>query len=266
MNPELVYLAGYFWADGSINKNSCSLNIIQKDSIQVQEIVKPFLNFSTYFYINKNEDAKRQPQESIKFNLKEDNWLNSLIKEYYLNKSIESPWFVSDFPKELQHYFWRGYSDGDGCFYKRKDGAGGWSLSGSYEKDWSYELNKFKELGLSDRKIYKNISDNGNKSSCIMFRNIKDVIKIGEYLYSGLDFGLKRKKEKYEQLASASSKYELTSKYIGINLDKAAINSGRKKIWKCSYNRKHIGYFETEEEAKLMRELYIDSLKPHSFL
>lgn len=63
-----------------------------------------------------------------------------MIKTHFKNKSLASPMFVFNFPEELQHYFWRGYSDGDGCFCIKKQNnkkkTGDWSLCGPYEKDW----------------------------------------------------------------------------------------------------------------------------------
>ena len=258
MNPQLLYFAGYFWADGNIERNRGYLGIVQKDSVEVQKIINGHIDYATKLYDHPSK--LRQTVETIKIDLIKNQWLGGLIKTKFTNKSFDSPWFVFDFPEELQHYFWRGYSDGDGCFYKKYSYTGGaWSLHGPYDKDWSAEEHLMKKLEIGNFRVNKLIKKLG-RSSSLVARHSKEIRKIGDYMYQGEQFGLTRKKDKFDLIMNEAKGNAFTSKYVGVHVDKQSLLAGRKP-WKALYNRKYLGYFNTEEEAKEARDNYERTLK-----
>jgi hypothetical protein len=109
---------------------------------------------------------------------------------------------LSKIPNELKHYFFRGLIDGDGSFYF-KDYTRQFALTSSYEQDWDYFERLCEYLGIK-YKIKRVINFNKktkkeNKSSVLRILG-KEIIKLGEYIYKGDDFGLSRKINKYKKI------------------------------------------------------------------
>lgn len=120
----------------------------------------------------------------------------------FSKKSIMSPKkIISKIPEELRHYFFRGLVDGDGCFYfNEKNGKiknRQFSITSSYEQDWSYVSDLFDSLNInySIRRVKKKSS-----YSQIRVTKKKDIQVIGDYMYSGELFGFPRKLNKFNKL------------------------------------------------------------------
>lgn len=126
---------------------------------------------------------------------------NIILVEYLYNldydkKSIASPTKILEkLSDDLKVYFFRGISDGDGCFYIG-DKQYQYVLSSSIEQDWTYFEILLTNLGCKYKKD-KVYSEKGN-SSYIRISNKKDVCKFGDYLYTNNDkIFLERKYDKY---------------------------------------------------------------------
>lgn len=244
------YFLGFFWGDGSV-KQTAQINVVYIDGIELRSIFKKCLSFSSRKWIPKNKDGcNRQDQM---FFSKFDKPLNKFLKDNgFENKSIDSPSkILKIIPNNLHRYFWRGFYDADGCFYKRKDGKGGKiQISGTYEQDWSDLEKLLYSLNIQDysieRKKYK------SKSSVLVVRYGPSLITLGDYLYSGSCFGLKRKYDKFLEIKNSLPK--ITSKHKGISL------CGRTKKWRAFHKRKYLGYFAEESKAIEALEEYKSNL------
>ena len=122
-----------------------------------------------------------------------------LLLDFHKKSHIGPYKLLKKIPKNKQYLFYRGYVDGDGCFYIT-DKAKQFSIGSTYDQDWSHVETLFKSLKIKKYKIQKNISKLGHKDSRIRISNVDDLTKLVNYLYQDrLDIGLKRK---YNKVAS----------------------------------------------------------------
>lgn len=198
ISEELSYILGYLWADSSISKkfNSVILECVKED---IDDISNLFVFFEKY-KIKSRHRKNRREQSLISICIK--NFTDFLKSMDYLQKSYESP------DKILNHigvtnmnFFFRGISDGDGCFYHSKDfKIIQYVVSGSYEQNWNYMIDLCNTLGIEKFSIDKIVTKKGHKHSRFRIINNDDIIKLGNFIYSGTFFGLSRKKNKFDEI------------------------------------------------------------------
>lgn len=235
---EFVYFLGLLWSDGFIERSRTILEIIEDDALQIVNDIKKvdFLNICTM----RRERKNRKPQMSIYFcNV---NFYDIYQKKYFIDKSFKSPNdLLKDIPDELNRYFYLGVVDGDGCFYFNK-ATRQFCVTSSYEQDWSYLINLFKSIEVSQFEIRKVINKNGNKSSFIRVKKHDEINNIFNFLYpNGYEIGLKRKFLKCKNIIdnpprcssnrSKIDKDELMN-YIQIGLNIQEISTKMKCNWR----------------------------------
>ena len=198
-NPkETAYFLGFFWADGTINREKYLLiEIVENDANALEDIFKKVADFK----ISKRTREKRRPQ--ITFFIRDDEGSETLRSLGKYPGTFENHNKILNFiPDAYKIYFLRGLIDGDGCFYsgkinkKWKNNTIQFSISSRYEQDWSGLLEYFQKLGFSP-KVVKRIQKNGNKSSIIRLSKFSVIEKFVNVLYSVNDgIYLTRKYEK----------------------------------------------------------------------
>jgi len=122
-----------------------------------------------------------------------------LIENDYDKKSFISPFkILSKIPDNLHQHFYRGYSDGDGCFYINNHNYQ-YIISGDFKQEWSLIETLFKKLNI--KYTIKYITNKKGNSSLIRITNKNDVDVFGNYIYSEYDnIGLKRKYIKFKEI------------------------------------------------------------------
>lgn len=206
--PESCYILGFLWGDGYIHwKNkSIQIEILHKDYDNLKKIFESIGPWTITYRTRKN----RQPQARIQFNSIDT--CKFLYQYNYQNKSISSPIILQDIPISNQHYFIRGLSDADGSFYHNtKLHTNQFTLSGSYNQDWSDITCILDKLHLNYRVLNRTHSTKPHKNSIIRITGIKNINNLGEYIYSNKIFGLKRKINKYKQILSNSIRIPVES-------------------------------------------------------
>lgn len=192
--PESVYILGLLWADGYVNKktNAISLECVEDDICVFYSIFQQTGNFNLYHRNRKN----RKPQGII--NCSSFNLSTFLKNNDYLNKSILSPMkILSLIPETLKNYFYRGWVDGDGCFYyNKKLHLMEFVMSGQYEQDWSSLISLCEKLEIN-YKISNIKTKKGHKHSRFLIKKKQDIVKFGNYIYQGKTFGLQRKYDRF---------------------------------------------------------------------
>jgi hypothetical protein len=203
MSPEFAYFLGLFWADGYIkkeNSNTFSLETKEEDALKFFPILSSIGRMSAKV----RHRNKQKPTVNISFSCKE--LKETAFSLGYQNKSFASASQVLDYiPNELEHYWWRGYLDGDGCFCARKQTVNpknmyfSVSFTSSFDQDWSFlwRLPIGFYVYLRDRK-------NGRSSDATNTKR-EDVIKFGDYIYQGEWFGLERKRDKWAEAVNYKS-------------------------------------------------------------
>lgn len=200
---EEIYILGFLWADGYLNgsdrKRNLQCEIVYNDFICLEKI---FDKVGRWGRFKRKASIKNGVSRQSRMSLIISD--TKLIDKFFLldfdKKSFVCPYkLLKKIPKNKHYLFYRGYVDGDGCFYIT-DRAKQFSLSSTYDQDWSHIENLFKNLNIKKYKIQKNISKLGHQDSRIRTSNIDDLTKLVNYLYQDrLDIGLKRK---YDKVAS----------------------------------------------------------------
>lgn len=194
-DKEIAYYLGFLWADGYLNNRSVRIEIVKNDGDILYNIIKSFGNFKTYTRLRKDRTI---PILSIGVYCIQ--FYKFLVENDYHIKSQTSPTkILSKIPKKLKPYFYRGWIDGDGCFYINGKCIQ-FSLAGSYDQDWSDFEILLKSLSIRYR-IKKTITPKGHKSSIIRITSRYDIKLLCEYLYNNNDkIYLERKYNKYLEI------------------------------------------------------------------
>lgn len=192
--PEFVYILGLLWADGYVDKKSNRVSIeCVKDDI---DYFFPIFKTTGNFNLTERQRPNRRIQGTISKSSLE---LSTFLKENdYDSKSLLSPnKILNKIPKNLIHYFYLGWSDGDGCFYYSKTKKIiQFIISGAYDQDWGSLITICNELKIQYR-IDRFITKKNHKYSRFLINKNEDILIFGKFIYENTLIGLPRKKEKY---------------------------------------------------------------------
>jgi len=196
---KFVYFLGFLWADGWISKrdNSIEIVIVESDFNELKDIFFNTINWNMYKKqrsVNKVSFGK--PQIRINKSLPELKIF--LLNNGYALKSGGSPKQILDkIPKDLHHYWWRGYFDGDGSIAISKNGCKNLSFWSVIDQEWEDLKNV-----MYSCQIKFNVYSYRRKCGCsssLTVTNKNHILLFGKYIYPNLsyDFGLKRKFDKF---------------------------------------------------------------------
>ncbi len=195
-SSKLAYLLGLIWGDGCIyqatykGKNKfVYLGLLTEDFKEIEKLFDSNWRIKSRIRKNRTKSVTEALNHDVNFS-------SFLFKNDYAEKSFKSPSkILTHVPENLKHYFWRGYSDADGCFYISKDKRKfQYALAGSYEQDWQDFENLLKSLSI--KYTLKRTRLKSSKYSIVRFCKKSDFIKFGEYIYQGDEIGLSRKLNK----------------------------------------------------------------------
>ncbi len=204
--PEVAYLLGLIWADGHIilSNNEAGTPVIKHNAIEEDNkyffpIFKSTGDWGSFTTTNE----KAIGNKPISTNWTCNRVLGEfLIKHDYKNKNASPNKILSKIPKNIRHYFFRGFFDGDGSisvgFSKNGSMYRSISFSSSKEQDWIFIADMLDELGINYK--IRTITDDRGKSSQVNFYNKYDIIKFFNYINKTNDYdklGLKRKYDKF---------------------------------------------------------------------
>ena len=239
-SPEGAYLLGFLWADGNVRKDMpvVRLSILQTDGI----ILSPIFQSLGEWKINMTESRKdrftcHKPQMTFTVH---DKWFYEyLLQLGYREKSLRSPDRVLNAIREKLHrFFWKGYFDGDGCFYVSEKQVSA-NISGPLQQSWKSVECLFNALDI--RFNYEKLERKSGNSSRITIADRASLLRLGIYLYTDKKIGLPRKLEKFKQIVERYQK----NLPVGYYTDR---NKYRAEVW--IDNVKHsIGGFLSKAEA-----------------
>ncbi len=199
--PEAAYILGLLWADGTVYKNNYQNRIAIECLESDMNIWIPYFKKTGNWSIFKRK-GRISSKGMISLNTNNKQLVDFLLENDYGNKSIASPdKILKLIPYELKHYFFRGWIDGDGCFYfNKKNSIRQFYLSGAFEQNWDAAEYLFNSMNIK-----YSICRVTNKTSysCIRVTNKKGIEKIGEYVYNNFKFdniGLDRKFDKLQEI------------------------------------------------------------------
>lgn len=239
-SKEFVYYLGFLWADGSVYRDGVRLELIDSDSTQlIGDFNKiDFIKFNTYKRIRKGCKS----QMSIYFC--SSKLYDSFFSLYFRDKSILPPKeLLKIIPCELVSYFYLGIIDGDGCFYISKCKNTQFSISSSFQQDWSHIEELFKSIDIKTYKINRRVSKNNNSQSSIRVTNYNDILKLSHYIYpNGYELGLRRKYDKCMSIVNSKPKYTCNNENILkdeliYKIDELKSIKEVSKYFNCSYKK-----------------------------
>lgn len=261
--PENIYLLGRIWADGYISKNDIYLYGLWED----MEYLFPYLNSMGIFTIRREQKKKNgvdygKPQCVVRFaKTRFKNFVESTNIE---NKSTSNQDKLLELiPEHLHNHFWRGYFDGDGCIFLRKNGSGAkltfWS---TLDQDWKSLIDLFLKFNVSYNINEYSRKNGTHKSSMIEIGRSKDIKIIMDYFYeNSKGIMLNRKYEKYSILIESMKKMKRkNTNFKGVNYHKTLNKWGVfiPKKYQLDGKVKFLGWFESEGEALQTKKSYCE--------
>lgn len=192
--PESSYILGLLWADGTVSKtsNRIDLQCLKEDIDYVYPIFQTTGKFNLYY---KKQPLNHKISGTINFSSKP---ISDFLKDnMYLTKSSSSHNdILSKIPEHYHNYFFLGLSDGDGCFYHSLDfNVIQYIIASSYEQNWESLENLCNKLNISYR--ISRVIRKSSKYSQFQINSNKDILTLGDYLYSNHMLGLPRKRNKF---------------------------------------------------------------------
>lgn len=191
------YLLGFLWADGYVCKkhenrkeNKICIYIASED----MEDIKDLYFISGNWQIYKKNHSTRKSLTRIQCHSKK---LYDFLEDLdFKNKSEKSPIkILQNKNVEYKRGFWRGFIDGDGCYYFnpliRKKVI---SVSGTLNQDWTSYIELLNELKIKFSIIRKKINLGGRSE--VRINKSKDLLILINYIYPNKKYdsiGLKRK-------------------------------------------------------------------------
>lgn len=190
INENTCYILGLLWADGSLHNNMVALESIEEDI----KFLKEYFLSTGKWNIRFRKRNNWKPQ--MAYHISNKQFSDYLKENDYDKKSFISPdKILEKIPDNLKKFWFRGYWDGDGCFYYNdKNRAVQCSATSTYNQDWTFLAKLFNNLNIkfSIRRV-----EDKNSYSQIRITNKKDSLKLISYLYdSENEIGFERKKNK----------------------------------------------------------------------
>lgn len=193
-SPEVAYLLGFIYGDGYLyhkdgtNQHTIRIECVKEDLLTLENVFFSVGKWTKYYLYRKN----RKP--ALGFTTCNKKLFKYLESKGYTNKSSKPHIILNDMKDDFKKYWVRGFFDADGCIYV-KGRIHQVTFSSSYNQDWSILEKYFNEIGIKSS-IKKCLTKTGNHSY-LRFCSKKSVNIFFNLIYDDLEFGLKRKKDKF---------------------------------------------------------------------
>lgn len=208
--PEAAYLLGFLWADGYMASYKNGTSFLKSLVLEgVRSDIEPLYNsvfkkFGNWLIYYRKRFGRRESITIQTFSHELTNWceINGFMKKSY---RLAAP-VLNIIPEDLKPYWFRGYFDGDGCFYfNKKNRARQCVLAGHFDQDLNFFADLLKNLDIKYSFIHNEhlnkISGNINRYSAIRFTGRKNTKAFGDYIYQdNVSLGLTRKYNKFVEM------------------------------------------------------------------
>lgn len=198
--PEIAYVLGLIWADGHVDKYSVIALNAEEDMKIILPVFRKIGDWGISL-VKKYKDSWKNVSR-LKCSNKE---IADIFRKFdFDQKSWAAPSkILTALKKEVHHYFWRGYFDGDGCLFVGKNNQKGMSIHSTYEQDWGVMEKLFMDLGINYSIKRMTVESSGYKKSSINSTDFVSIIKFCNYIYQNYEIdkiGFPRKWEKFQIL------------------------------------------------------------------
>ena len=188
-----AYWLGFIYADGCLYSNSLRIELQLKDIDLLKQFKQDIKAFDSEITINYD-------RQSCQIILNSKTNLENLFKNgCYVNKTFKIKFPTKEqVPDNLIHHFMRGYFDGDGCIYSRKNknGVNTFSVVGNFDFISGYKKKLFSLINKNnDVKLQKHF-----KMYILYLGGNKQLKKIYNFLYEDAKTFLSRKYDKCNKI------------------------------------------------------------------
>ena len=215
-NPINVYLLGLWWADAHVHKNALLHGCKYEDGLT---LVPTLNDFGIYtIYDKKIKTATGKDTHHLYYAINNVDICKFLMRyDYHIKSGASACKILEAIPENLQHLWWLGYLDGDGCISIKQKRPNNFetvvSFSSTYEQNWRFFHDTMKKLGINSYRINRLIVKNGRMSEvCVSgWENVKIFC---DYIYQNYDksLGFERKYSKYVEFLSNPPKKKTSRK------------------------------------------------------
>lgn len=186
-----AYMLGLLWAEGNIypKTHRISLEMATNDLSDILKDKMLFVNWNSYY-----RHRKVHWEPTTVLYIGNVRLCAKLVELDFISK-LNATHLLQHIPKHLHSYWFRGYFDGDGCFYYNKSNyLRHFIVTAQYNYDWSFLIDLCYNLHITQYSIKQHISKKGHKCSRFRLTSKESIIKIGSFIYSEYNnIGLSRK-------------------------------------------------------------------------
>lgn len=246
--PGVAYILGILWADGYLNKrsNQITLEMDQTDLLQIKWV---FDQTGQWTHGSRTRQGRVKP---VAYLYTSNPMIRRVLEKCdFKTKSVASvSKILQHIPTSFHRFFWRGYIDGDGCFYQHGTICQ-LTLAGSYAQDWTAHETWMKEMGVTYR-IKRSQTTSGN-SSVLRVTSRYDIALLCRWLYEGYEvdgIGLQRKRAKAKEIElDCQKKSRSATGYHGVRIQHGCVTNPFKAVFVKNGQSLNLGTFRTAEEA-----------------
>lgn len=191
---EKAYWLGFIYADGCLYENSLRIELQLRDIEILKKFKKDIGAYDSKIKINYDK-------QSCQIILNSKINLENLFKHgCYINKTFKIKFPTKEqIPDNLIHHFMRGYFDGDGCIYSRKNNVGinTFSVVGNLDFITGYKKRLFESI---NKKNDIKLQNHNSKIYTLYLGGNKQLKKIYDFLYKDAKIFLNRKYNKWNEI------------------------------------------------------------------
>lgn len=195
-SEEKAYFLGLLYADGYVSKkeNVCSISLQEEDVDILQKMNK---SIGSNRPISITPPPKKFPHRKILRGLSivNNNFTRHLINKGCINKKSFVIVFPNFLEKNLINHFIRGYFDGDGCVYKKRESVA-FELVGTEMFNSEVQNIFIDQCGVSKTKLAIRYVDKNTNTRTLRYSG-KNALKIRDFLYKDATVYLQRKYDKF---------------------------------------------------------------------
>lgn len=196
--PKVSYIMGLIWADGCVRKpNAYGYQV--KVSIWVEDFkdIKHLFDSVGDWNYGIIKGAKSWYKDMFYANIGCKKLFHIFENlDYSIKSGASASKVLSHIPEHLHNYWWRGFFDGDGCLTFNEK-CNEIMFCSCFSQEWNFAENLAKKLNIDNFHIYRKNSKKFGAGSTFGYSKIYSIVKIMKYIYSGDQFGLSRKMEKW---------------------------------------------------------------------
>lgn len=206
-SPEISYILGLLWADGyiAINARSYLAKTTNKseDIDLLLPLLTPFLEGWSVRSSYANHPTYKPQTQLGRASKRLYNHLNQMG---YTNR-LGGVCRVLDYMDPTLHKYWfRGFIDGDGCFYyNKKNKCKQFCVAGPFDQEWGFFTKLLDSLKIR-YSVIRSTSKKGHKSSKVRVCGKANITLLGNYLYDDYEshrLGFERKYNTYKAIENS---------------------------------------------------------------